>query len=94
MLYSRYESPVFKADALIQIEAQSQGVSSALGSSDLVSTSAGPAQTEAVLIKTRMVLEPVVDLLHLDIRLSDPTVDDLDRIKNNRTNTQLNTSEG
>lgn len=94
VLYSRYESPVFKADALIQIEAQSQGVSSALGSSDLVSTSAGPAQTEAVLIKTRMVLEPVVDLLHLDIRLSDPTVDDLDRIKNNRTNTQLNTSEG
>ncbi|MBP2281469.1 tyrosine-protein kinase Etk/Wzc [Psychrobacter sp. PL19] len=94
VLYSRYLNPVFKSDALIQIEEQSQGVSSALDSSDLVSSNASPAQTEAQLIKSRMVLEPVVDLLHLDIRLSDPTINNLDRIKSNRTSTQLSTPKG
>lgn len=94
VLYSRYENPTFKSDALIQVEAQSQGVSSALGSSDLVTSGASTAQTEAELIKSRMILEPVVDLLHLGIRLNDPTINDLDRIKSNHTSTQLNTSEG
>ncbi len=94
VLYSRYENPTFKSDALIQIEEQSQGVSSALGSSDLVSSNSGPAQTEAQLIKSRMVLKPVVDLLHLGIRLSDPTINNLDRIKSNHTSTQLSTPKG
>ena len=94
ILYSRYVNPTFKSDALLQIEEQSQGISSALESSELVSSTAGPAQTEAQLIKSRMVLKPVVDLLHLGIRLNDPSVSSLDRIKSNKTSTQFNTLEG
>lgn len=95
VLYSRYESPTFKSDALIQIDSSSQGVP-ALGAdiSGLVSPEVSPAQTEARLIQSRMILKPVVDLLHLGVRVSDPTVNTLDRIKSNRTDTQVNTPEG
>jgi len=95
VLYSRYENPTYKSDALVQIDTASQGVS-ALGTniSDLVSTEVSPAQTEALLIKSRMILKPVVDLLHLSIRLSDPSINSLDRIKSNQTHTQVNTVEG
>ena len=95
ILYSRYVNPTFKSDALIQIDQKSQGIS-ALGSniSNLVSAESSKAQTETELIKSRMVLTPVVDLLHLDIRLSDPAVGKFDRIKSNTTNTQVNIPEG
>ena len=95
ILYSRYVNPTFKSDALIQIDKKSQNIS-ALGSniSALVSAENSTAQTETELIKSRMVLKPVVDLLHLDIRLSDPAVGKLDRIKSNATNTQVNIPEG
>ncbi|WP_199507193.1 MULTISPECIES: polysaccharide biosynthesis tyrosine autokinase [unclassified Psychrobacter] len=95
LLYSRYVNPTFKSDALIQIDDKSQGIA-ALGQniSDLVSPDVSPAQTEAELIKSRMVLEPVVNLLHLDIVLSDPAVGVLNKIKQNRTATQINIPEG
>jgi len=41
-----------------------------------------------------MILEPVVNLLHLRIRLSDPNIGALDRIKSNSTDTQINKPEG
>lgn len=96
VLYTRYVNAVFEADALIQIEDNnSQGIS-ALGSniSQLVSPISSQAQTEAELITTRNVLKPVVDLLHLDIQLSDPLVGTLDHLQKESTNTQINTSEG
>ncbi|WP_333954933.1 polysaccharide biosynthesis tyrosine autokinase [Psychrobacter sp. S4(2024)] len=95
ILYSRYVNPTFKSDALIQIDQKSQSIS-ALGSniSDLVSAESSKAQTETELIKSRMVLKPVVDLLHLDIRLSDPAVGKFDRIKSNTTTVQVNIPEG
>ncbi|AAZ18508.1 putative lipopolysaccharide biosynthesis tyrosine kinase [Psychrobacter arcticus 273-4] len=95
VLYSRYENPTFKSDALIQIENNSQGIS-ALGEniSGLVTPEDSTALTETELIKSRMVLKPVVDLLHLDVRLNDPAVNSFDRIKTNRTSTQVNTAEG
>ncbi|WP_352339339.1 GNVR domain-containing protein, partial [Psychrobacter sp. 16-MNA-CIBAN-0192] len=94
VLYSRYLNPTFKSDALIQIDEKSQGIS-ALGAniSELVSSDVSPAQTEAELIKSRMVLQPVVDLLHLRIRLNDETVSAVDRIRRNQTDTQVNTPE-
>ena len=51
ILYSRYVNPTYKADALIQIEENSQGIS-ALGDdiSGLVGSTASKAQTEADLI--------------------------------------------
>ena len=95
ILYSRYVNPTFQSDALIQIEESSQGIA-ALGSdiSSLIGSEASKAQTEAELIRSRMILEPVVNLLHLRIRLSDPTIGYLDRIKSNVTSTQINTPEG
>lgn len=94
ILYSRYVNPTFQSDALIQIDEKSQGIS-ALGAniSELVSPDVSPAQTEAELIKSRMVLKPVVDLLHLSIRLIDSNVNTFDRIKRNKTETQINTPE-
>ena len=95
ILYSRYVNPTFQSDALIQIDEQSKGIS-ALGSdiSDLIGSEASKAQTEAELIRSRMILEPVVDLLHLRIKLSDPTIGYVDRIKNAVTPTQINKPEG
>ena len=94
VLYGRYVNPTFKSDALIQIEENSSGIS-ALGSdiSDLIAPQSSKAETEAELIRSRMILEPVVNLLNLRIRLSDPEIGYIDRIKSNRTDTQINTTE-
>ncbi|WP_201537907.1 polysaccharide biosynthesis tyrosine autokinase [Psychrobacter immobilis] len=95
ILYSRYINPTYKSDALIQIEENSQGIA-ALGESisELVGSEVSKAETEAELIRSRMILEPVVNLLHLRIRLSDPNVGYIDKIENDSTNTQLNNPEG
>ena len=95
VLYSRYVNPTYQTDALLQIDKQSQGIS-ALGAniSELISPEVSPAETERELIKSRMVLEPVVDLLHLDIVLSDPQITAIDRLIEGRIATQSNTSEG
>ena len=95
VLYSRYVNPTFSSDAIIQIEENSKGVA-ALGAdiSELIGSQTSKAEAEAELIKSRMILEPVVNLLHLRIRLSDPNVSAIDRIKSNSTNTQINKPEG
>lgn len=95
VLYSRYVNPTFRSDAIIQIEENSKGVA-ALGAdiSELIGSQASKAEAEAELIKSRMILEPVVNLLHLRIRLSDPNVSAIDRIKSNSTDTQINKPEG
>ncbi len=95
VLYSRYVNPTFKSDALIQIDENSSGISE-LGEniSDLIGSDVNKVQTEAELIKSRMVLEPVVDLLHLSIILSDSEVNIITKIQNNRANTQVNIPQG
>ena len=95
VLYSRYVNPTFKSDALIQIDENSSGISE-LGEniSDLIGSDVNKVQTEAELIKSRMVLEPVVDLLHLSIILSDSEVNIITKIQNNRADTQVNIPEG
>lgn len=94
ILYSRYVNPTFKADALLQIEENSQGLS-ALGQdiTSLVGSTSSTADTEAELIKSRMILKPVVDLLNLRLRLSDPAVNYVSRIKSSYIDTQRNTTE-
>ncbi len=96
LLYSRYENTTYSSDALIQIESSSGGGLSSLGTefSNLVTSEASLAQTEAELIKSRMVLKPVVDLLHLSVRLNDPTINTLDKIETNHIPTQENTAQG
>ena len=95
ILYSRYVNPTYRSDALIQIEENSNGMA-ALGAdiSELIGSEASKAEAEAELIRSRMILEPVVSLLHLRIQLSDPNIGALDRIKSNSTDTQINKPEG
>ena len=94
VLYSRYVNPTFRSDALVQIDDKSSGLP-ALGEniSDLLGSEDSKAQTEAELIRSRMILEPVVDTLHLRIQLADLNIGVIDRIVKNSTNTQINTPE-
>lgn len=95
ILYSRYATPVFSSEALIQVNEKSQGVSGfGENISDLIETEESKSQAETELIKSRMVLDPVVNLLHLQIQLSDPTINAVDRIVEGQINTQLNSSDG
>ena len=92
--YSRYEQPTYKTDALVQIDSASKSIS-ALGAniSELVGTESTPADTERELIKSRMVLQPVIEKLHLDIRLSNPEIRSVDRILQDKIPTQFSTGK-
>lgn len=92
--YSRYEQPTYKTDALVQIDSASKSIS-ALGSniSELVGTESTPADTERELIKSRMVLQPVIEKLHLDIKLSNPEIKSFDRILQDKIPTQFSTEK-
>lgn len=93
--YSRYLQPIYETDALVQIDEKSKGIA-ALGSdiSDLVGDNTSQAETERELIMSRMVLEPVVKKLHLDIKLNNPTIGALDRIAHATIPTQTSTEKG
>lgn len=95
ILYSRYVNPTYKSEALIQIDEKSSGISALGGDiSELIGAEDSKAQAEAELIRSRMILEPVINSLHLRIRLADPEVGAIDRIVNDRTNTAIHTPEG
>nr|WP_299037581.1 polysaccharide biosynthesis tyrosine autokinase [uncultured Psychrobacter sp.] len=95
ILYSRYVNPTYKSEALIQIDEKSSGISALGGDiSELIGAEDSKAQAEAELIRSRMVLEPVINSLHLRIHLADPEVGAIDRIVNDRTNTAIHTPEG
>lgn len=93
--YSRYVQPTYQTDALLQIDDKSKSIS-ALGTniSELVGTESSPADTERELIKSRMVLGPVVEKLHLDIKLSNPKISSVDRILQGKVPTQTSTENG
>ena len=93
--YSRYVQPTYQTDALLQIDSKSKSIS-ALGSniSELVGAEEStPADTERELIKSRMVLQPVVEKLHLDIKLNNPELSTWDRIIQSKTPTQTSTEQ-
>lgn len=94
--YGRYLQPTYKTDALLQIDNKSQGISSALGSniSELMGAEATPAETERELIKSRMVLGPVINNLNLDIQISDAELSILDRIARSSIPTQISNEKG
>jgi len=94
--YSRYAyQPIYKTDALVKISDSSKGVS-ALGSniSELMQSDISPVKDERMLIKSRLVLEPVVKKLHLDIELSNPELGVLDRIASPQQPTQTSSESG
>ena len=93
--YSRYVQPTYQTDALLQIDEKSKGIA-ALGAdiSNLVGESTSAAETERELINSRMVLEPVIDKLHLNIQVSNPEIGALDRIAQSNLPTQTSTEKG
>lgn len=94
--YSRYVyEPIYKTDALVKISDSSKGVS-ALGNniSELMESDSSPVNDEKMLIKSRLVLEPVVKKLHLDIKLSNSELGVLDRIASPQQPTQTSDEEG
>lgn len=93
--YGRYVQPTYQTDALLQIDDKSTSIS-ALGSniSELVGTESTPAETERELIKSRMVLQPVVDKLHLNIKLNNPNISSVDRILQDKIPTQTSSEQG
>ena len=93
--YSRYVQPIYKTDAMLQIDEKSQGIA-ALGTdfSELVGETKSQAETERELIKSRMVLGPVVDKLHLDIKINDAEIGVLDRIVQSTIPTQTSNEQG
>ena len=93
--YSRYVQPTYQTDALLQIDEKSKGIA-ALGAdiSDLVGESTSAAETERELINSRMVLEPVIDKLHLDIEVSNKEIDTFDHITQSIIPTQTSTEKG
>lgn len=95
IIYTRYVNPTFQSDALIQIDASPQGVS-ALGEniSNLVGPGTSQSQEEVELIKSRMILKPVVDSLHLQIRLTNPEISAIDRIVEDRIYTPVYSEDG
>ncbi len=95
IIYTRYVNPTFQSDALIQIDANPQSVS-ALGEniSNLVGAGTSQSQEEVELIKSRMVLKPVVDSLHLQIRLTNPEIGAIDRIIEDRIDTLVYSEDG
>lgn len=71
IFYVKNATSIYSTDALLQVDKKSSGVS-ALGEnfSELLNLADGSAQTEIEIIKSRMILAPVVDAMHLDIALS------------------------
>ena len=94
--YSRYTyQPIYKTDALIKISDSSKGAS-ALGSniSELMESDTSPVKDEKMLIKSRLVLEPVVNKLNLDIQLGNPDLGFLNRIASPQQPTQTSNEAG
>ena len=93
--YSRYLPPIYQSDAMLQIDEPSRGIA-ALGEniSSLVGKDKSAAETERELIKSRMVLKPVVNKLHLNLKVSNPELGALDRIAQSAIPTQTSNEKG
>lgn len=63
--YALLATPIYKADALIQVETQSSGMSALVGDMGDMFSSDSSATTEVEIIKSRMILSQTVDKLDL-----------------------------
>lgn len=71
VFYAKNATPVYSTDALLQVDKKSSGVSALGGDfADLLNIADGSAQTEVEIIKSRMILAPVIDAMNLDIGLT------------------------
>jgi len=63
--YALFATPVYKADALIQVEQKSGGMSALVGDMGDMFSSESSSTTEIEIIKSRMILSETVDKLNL-----------------------------
>lgn len=67
LLYIEFATPIYKADALIQVETKKNGASSLFGDMGGLFENDASATKEIEILKSRMVLGHTVENLHLDI---------------------------
>ncbi|EPS0984561.1 polysaccharide biosynthesis tyrosine autokinase [Vibrio vulnificus] len=65
LLYALLSTPIYKSDALIQIENKSSGVSAMVGDMGDIFSSEASSSTEVEIIKSRMILGATVDKFNL-----------------------------
>ncbi|HDV0904481.1 TPA: polysaccharide biosynthesis tyrosine autokinase [Vibrio fluvialis] len=65
LLYALLSTPIYKSDALIQIENKSSGVSAMVGDMGDIFSSEASSSTEIEIIKSRMILGATVDKFNL-----------------------------
>ncbi|MGK0270231.1 MAG: tyrosine-protein kinase Etk/Wzc [Cocleimonas sp.] len=68
--YALLATPIYKADALIQVETKSSGMSALVGDMGDMFSSESSATTEVEIIKSRMILGQTVEALNLTILAS------------------------
>lgn len=68
--YALLATPIYKADALLQVETKSSGMSALVGDMGDMFSSDSSATTEVEIIKSRMILGKTVDALNLTIQVS------------------------
>ena len=66
--YALLATPVYKADALLQVETKSSGMSAMVGDMGDLFSSESSATTEVEIIKSRMILGKTVDELNLTVQ--------------------------
>ncbi len=69
IVYALCATPIYKADALVQVEQKSGGIPGLSDMSDLLGNDNAEAATEIELIKSRMILGQTVDDLKLDVQV-------------------------
>ncbi len=67
LFYLWSSTPIYKVDALVQVEEKDAGASALFGEAGAMFDIASPAQAEIEIVKSRMVLGKVVDNLQLDV---------------------------
>ena len=82
VVYTKIATPVYSADALLQVDAQSSGNNAQNQKLLSLTPSVGPMRTEAEIeiIKSRAVVEPVVEQFKLNFSTSANTVPVLGKI--------------
>lgn len=68
--YALLATPVYKADALLQVESKSSGMSSLVGDMGDMFSSDSSATTEVEIIKSRMILGKTVDKFNLTTQIA------------------------
>lgn len=71
IVYALLATPIYKADALLQVEQKGTGVSSLIGDMGDMFSSESSASTEIEIIKSRMILSQTVDKFNLTTLVSE-----------------------